>query len=115
MDEKNDAELLREALAFDDRLLTLWDKAKEPQDWVEDTVPRETLIWRSGHGSQVKDLFSISHLLGIPVRVAGKHTSKSVGLPVGMFAANIWCEECVTFFTRNNFHDLKLPALAGGS
>lgn len=48
--------------------------------------------------------------LGLPK--AGSHTSKSVALPVGLFRANIWGDEEVFFFTRDNFHDLKLVVVA---
>lgn len=95
-----------------DNMETLWKDGKDPQEWGDDTTPKDTLIWKSGHPSQVKDLLAIGHLLDLPARVVGSHTSKSVGLPVGMFRADIWAEERVYFLTRNNFHDLKLVVIA---
>jgi hypothetical protein len=113
-DERTDDEMLLEALAFDEKMLRLWHThgTNTPLEWSRWTEPREDLIYRAGHSRQVKGLVSISHLLDLPVRVVGSHRSKSVELPVGMFAANICCEECVCFFTRNNFHDLKLVVVS---
>lgn len=95
-----------------DRARQLWEGGREPAEWGEATTPRESLIWKAGHPRQVKDLYSISHLLGLPVKVVGSHRSKSVALPVGLFLADIWTEEQVFFFTRDNFHDLKVVVVA---
>ncbi len=90
----------------------IWAEARDPQEWGGETAPDDDLIWKAGHPRQVKDLYSVGHLAGLPVRVAGSHRSKSVGLPVGIFRADIWKEEEVYFFTRDNFHDLKLVVVS---
>jgi hypothetical protein len=95
-----------------DKARELWEQGTDPQEWGEATTPSETLIYKAGHPRQVQDLYAISHLLGIPVKIAGSHTSKSVGLPVGIFRADIWTEEEVFMFTRDNFHDLKVVVVS---
>jgi len=95
-----------------EKMNTLWAEGKDPESWGEHTTPKDTLIYKSGHPSQIKDLCAIGHLLDLPARVVGSHSSKSVGLPVGMFHADIWEEETVYFLTRNNFHDLKLVVVS---
>jgi len=90
----------------------MWERGQDPHEWAGATVPDKNLIWKAGHPEQVKDLLAIGHLLGRPVRIVGQHRSKSVGLPVGMFRADMWDEEVVYFVTRDNFHDLKLVVAA---
>lgn len=90
----------------------MWERGQEPTQWAQDTTPNTNLLWKAGHPSQVKDLLAMGHLLNLPVRVVGQHRSKSVGLPVGMFRADVWNEEVVYFITRNNFHDLKIVVAA---
>lgn len=87
---------------------SLWAKGRSVEAWADATTPDETLIWGSGHPSQAQKLLALSCLLGLECRIIGAHRSKSVGLPVAMFKAEIWGEEEIYFVTRDNFHDLKL-------
>ena len=89
-----------------------WARGTAIDKWAEFTTPNEDLIWKAGHPRQVKDLMAIGHMLDLPVRVVGKHRSKSVELPVGMFEADIGKEEKIYFLTRDNFYNLKLVVIS---
>lgn len=89
-----------------------WENGTDAQDWGDATTPDESLLWKEGHPRQVKDLLAMGHLLGLPVKVVGTHRSKSVGLPVGLFRAEVGTEETIYMYTRDNFYDLKLVVLA---
>lgn len=95
-----------------DRARQLWEAGSDPAAWGEETIPSDSLIWKAEHPRQVQDLYSIGHLLGLPVKVVGSHTSKSVELPVGLFRAKVVNEEEVFLFVRNNFHDLKVVVVS---
>ncbi len=90
----------------------LWTGAMDPELWGRSNAPSDTLLYKDGQPSQVKDLLAISQLLGVPVRIAGSHRSKSVDLPVGVFRIDVWEEETVYVLTRDNFHDMKAVVIS---
>ena len=95
----------------------LWRRGQDPAEWGDRTKPRPSLIWKDGHPSQtlvaeVKNLLAMGHLLDMPVKVVASHRSKSVELPVGMFRVEVWGDETVYMFTRDNFHDLKITVVS---
>lgn len=101
-----------DTLKFDPVVRKLWEEGESPEDWADRTAPKDSLIYKDGHPSQIKDLTAMGHILGMPVRVVGSHRSKSVQLPVGMFFTDALMEEGVAMFTRNNFYNLKLVVVS---
>ena len=93
----------------------LWDNGSHIVAWTEATTPDDDLIYKEGHPSQSQSLLAVECLLDLTCRIVGDHLSKSVRLPVAMFKANIYNEETVYFFTRDNFHDLKLVVVSACS
>ncbi len=93
-------------------MLTAWNCATSPQEWAALNPADDSLLWREGLPGQIKDCIAIGHLAGLPVRVMGWHTSKSVKLPVSVFRAEIAQEETVYFVMRDNFYDLKLAVVS---
>jgi len=90
----------------------LWDNGQSIVDWAQEHTPDDNLIWKGGHATQARALLSVECLMGMECRIIGKHTSKSVGLPVAIFKEDVCMEEKVYFITRDNFHDLKMVVLS---
>jgi hypothetical protein len=103
---------LHGSLGMTQEIATIWDASPTPEQWAASNQPSDTLLWKDGLPRQVKDLLAIGHLVNVPVRVAGYHTSKSVRLPVGLFRLEVYGEETVYFFTRNNFYNVKAVVIS---
>jgi hypothetical protein len=93
-------------------IAAIWDASPTPEQWAASNQPSDTLLWKDGLPRQVKDMLAIGHLVSADVRVAGYHTSKSVRLPVGLFKFDVYGEETVYVFTRDNFHDVKAVVIS---
>ncbi len=79
--------------------------------WEGNNKPDDNLIHKVGLSGQAKAGLAISELVSFDMpepKVARKHSSKSVGLPVQMFKIFHYNNGGAFVFVRDNFHDIKM-------
>jgi len=69
---------------------------------------RDTMLWKEAALEQLTQFEALAGRLGVPLTVAGSHTSKSISLPVVQLII-----DGNLFLLRDNFNDVNLCVCAG--